>query len=390
MTRNPSTSDPELIVLGGGCAGLSLAARLLEQRPSMPLVVVEPRAAYQEDRTWCGWRLTPHFFQDCAVAEWDQWRIFGRGGRRLLRHSSYPYEMIRASRFYDKACRVIEQGSRATLLMGTEAGLVAEAADHVVVHLADGRSLRSRYVIDTRPQPRALKSPWLWQNFVGYVVALDGLAAGFDDIPTLMDFQDTGPDVTRFMYVLPCGADSFLCEYTNFSRQQGETALLEQELVAWLDQHTGPGWRLLRRESGSLPMAPPPRSKQGRVFTAGTRGGSMRISTGYAFHRIQRWADQCATSILATGLPVAPPRSRLLDGMDELFLRVLQQSSGSGDELFYQLFDRCPTDALVRFVSGVPRPGDLWSVARSLPWSKFLGAAPSLAGAWAAEMRESH
>jgi lycopene beta-cyclase len=297
--------------------------------------------------------------------------------------------MIRASRFYDKARGVLERGSNASLLMGIEATLVSEAADHVLVHLADGRVLRSQYVVDTRPQPRVLKTPWLWQNFVGYVVTIDGFAKGFDDTPTLMDFQHAGSDIARFMYVLPCGGMNFLCEYTNFSRQQGETMLLEQELVAWLDQRAGRSWRLLRRESGSLPMAPPLRSTQGRVFSAGTRGGSMRISTGYAFHRIQRWADQCATSILTTGVPLAPTRSRVLDGMDELFLRVLQQRSVSADELFYRLFDRCPTDPLVRFLAGVPRFGDLWSVARSLPWSRFLEAAPSLAGAWAEEMRES-
>ena len=389
MTRKPDDSDPELIVLGGGCAGLSLAARLLDQRPSMPIVVIEPRTEYCEDRTWCGWRLNDHFFQDCAIAEWNDWRILGKGRSPLLRHSSYPYEMISASRFYAKACRVIERSSNATLLMGAQAGRVSEAADHVLVHLADGTILRSRYVIDTRPEPRVLKYPWLWQNFVGYVVASGDAAFGLDDTPTLMDFQDAGPDIARFMYVLPCGSNTFLCEFTNFSKKQDETALLEQELVAWLDEHAVSGWRLLRRESGSLPMAPPPEATQGRVFPAGTRGGSMRISTGYAFHRIQRWADECASSILATGTPLAPRRNPVLDGMDELFLSVLQQSSVSAGDLFGQLFHRCPTDPLVRFLSGVPRPRDLWSVARSLPWGRFLRAGPSLASAYATRMRES-
>ncbi len=384
MSRHDLSFEVELIVLGGGCAGLSLSAQLLTQMPTMHLVVIEPRAQYEEDRTWCGWRLAPHFFEDCAVAAWHQWRILGRDGTRLLRHSSYPYEMIRADCFYNKACGIVQQSAHASLLLGAKADLVSEEADSVQVHLDDGRVLRSRYVIDTRPRPRVLTSPWLWQNFVGYVVAAGGSETALDDIPTLMDFEEPGSDVARFMYVLPCGEDSFLCEYTSFSRQAGQALLLEQELIAWLNRHAGMGWRLLRRESGSLPMAPPaPSQKQTRIFPAGTRGGSMRISTGYAFHRIQRWAERCAASIRDTGLPLSPARNPFLDTMDELFLRVLQQSSSAADELFCRLFARCPTDPLVRFLSGSPSVRDLWSVADSLPWGRFLRAAAS-----AARMRE--
>ena len=71
MTDQPRTREQELIILGGGCAGLSLAARLVQQRPNIALTVVEPRAHYEEDRTWCGLQIAPHFFSDCVVAHWD-------------------------------------------------------------------------------------------------------------------------------------------------------------------------------------------------------------------------------------------------------------------------------------------------------------------------------
>ena len=108
----------------------------------------------------------------------------------------------------------------------------------------------------------------------------------------------------------------------------------------------------------------------------------MRISTGYAFHRIQRWADACAQSFLRAGVPLPPARNHLLDMMDELFLRVLQEPSTSAADLFGVLFASCPTDSLVRFLSGVPRAADLWPVARCLPWGKFLRQTPKLAGRW--------
>ncbi len=108
----------------------------------------------------------------------------------------------------------------------------------------------------------------------------------------------------------------------------------------------------------------------------------MRISTGYAFHRIQRWADACAESILRHGTPLPPASNRLLDAMDELFLRVLQQPSTSAADMFTDLFASCPTDRLIRFLSGVPLASDLWPVASGLPWGKFLQETPRLASAW--------
>jgi lycopene beta-cyclase len=155
---------------------------------------------------------------------------------------------------------------------------------------------------------------------------------------------------------------------------------LEDELRHWLQERFGDRWTVQRREAGCLPMAPSLASSQGRVIHAGTRGGSMRISTGYAFHRIQRWADACAASVIRTGVPVPPQRSHLLDTMDELFLRVLQDPSVSAGDLFGDLFASCPTDRLIRFLSGVPNVSDLWPVVRGLPWGKFIREAVSLAG----------
>jgi lycopene beta-cyclase len=290
--------------------------------------------------------------------------------------------MVRASLVYEKASAWIQSSTSSELLMGSSAETVFETEDDVRVTLSDGSVIRSPWVIDTRPQMRTLKEPWLWQNFVGYVVQCDTPVAVDNEMPVLMDFQPPGESVAQFMYTIPFGADQFLFECTRFSEVHGEEQVLEAALLRWLHQHLGSHWQLRRRESGSLPMAPPLPAGQRRVIQAGTRGGNMRISTGYAFHRIQRWADACSDSILRNGRPISPSSNRLLDAMDELFLRVLQQPSTSAAEIFIDLFDSCPTDRLIRFLSGVPLPSDYWPVASGLPWGKFLQETPKLAAAW--------
>jgi lycopene beta-cyclase len=362
MTDQPHTRERELIILGGGCAGLSLAARLVQQSPGIALTVVEPRKRYEEDRTWCGWRISPHFFSDCVVAHWDKWRIASSRQSLLLHSNQYPYEMIRASLVYEKASASIQASTSSELLMGLSAEAVFETQNDVQVTLSDGSVMRSPWVIDTRPQMRTLKEPWLWQNFVGYVVQCDTPLAVDNETPVLMDFQPPGESVAQFMYTIPFGENQFLFECTRFSEVHGEEQVLEAALLQWLHQHLGSHWQLRRRESGSLPMAPPLPAGQRRVIQAGTRGGNMRISTGYAFHRIQRWADECAASILRDGTPITPASHRLLDAMDELFLRVLQQPSTSAADIFTDLFHR-PLDTVlirrsspIRLLAGCQRP----------------------------------
>jgi lycopene beta-cyclase len=382
MKAQSPSHDAELIILGGGCAGLSLAARILEQRPDFPLLIVEPRTHYEEDRTWCGWRTAPHFFADCVVSQWEEWRIVTSRGILQLRSETYPYELIRAGLVYEKAATLIDASPGARLLAGAQAVRVRDLGDYAEIHLADGGILRSAWVVDTRPQIRELRKPWLWQNFFGYLVACEGTMQASDGIPTLMEFQPAGDAVAQFMYTIPFDDGRVLFECTRFSTVRGETQVLESELNRWLTQRLGDQWRVERREMGSLPMAPPVRSTQQRVIHAGTRGGSMRISTGYAFHRIQRWADDCCAAVLRNGAPIPAQTNRLLDFMDELFLRVLQDPSTSADELFGDLFASCPTDCLIRFLTGTPHLSDLWPVVRGLPWGRFIRKIPSLARSW--------
>jgi lycopene beta-cyclase len=372
--------DADLIILGGGCAGLSLAARLAVHRKQLRVIVIEPRARYEEDRTWCGWRIAPHFFSDCCVGEWRQWRIGTRESSMLLGSDRYPYEMVRSSLFYEKALGLIAASPGSSVLQGARAMSVQDTSEAVMVTLEDGRCLTAPFVIDTRPEgPPVLQHPWLWQNFVGYVVRVQPDAYSIlDEVPVLMEFQPSGSSVVQFMYVLPVHPGCFLCECTRFSTVRGEQEEIEQELTTWLDSRFRSGWVAHRRESGSLPMAPPQRQPGGRIIAAGTRGGSMRASTGYAFHRIQRWAERCAQSLLETGRPLAPERHRLLEVMDQLFLEVLQQPSTSASAILSTLFRSAPSDPLVRFLSGVPLAGDFWPIVRGLPWARFVRATPSL------------
>ena len=369
--------DADLLILGGGCAGLSLATRLAMTSASLKVIVVEPRTRYVEDRTWCGWRAAPHPYLDCVAASWPQWRL-AHGGDSILRGSeTYPYEMISAAQFYEHSCSKIYSSTSVALAMGTSADAVVEDDESVIASLADGRELRARWAVDTRPRRQTLQFPSLWQNFVGYEIQADqSWTARLGTSPVLMDFQPAGSAVLQFMYVLPLGEHRFLCEWTRFSLRHGETEEIEAALRGWLQSHGCHPTMLGRRESGSLPMSVvPPPNPESRIIPAGTLGGSMRASTGYAFHAIQRWADRCVASLAAGRTPVPPMRSSMLDFLDEVFLTALQDRSVAPETVFVKLFARTQPEALVRFLSGMPQSRDILPVMASLPWIPFSKAA---------------
>ena len=62
----------DYVIIGGGCAGLSLAYELEinNKLVSKTLAIIEPRAEYKRDKTWSFWKVINHNFDDCVIKSW--------------------------------------------------------------------------------------------------------------------------------------------------------------------------------------------------------------------------------------------------------------------------------------------------------------------------------
>ena len=67
----------DYIIIGGGCAGLSLAYELEinEKLKDKTLAIIEPRAEYKKDKTWSFWKVATHNFDDCVKKSWKNFVI---------------------------------------------------------------------------------------------------------------------------------------------------------------------------------------------------------------------------------------------------------------------------------------------------------------------------
>lgn len=368
--------DPDYLIVGAGCAGLSLAVHLLEtRRAGLRVAVLDPRTDFGRDRTWCFFRTMDHPFARCVDREWTRWRIV-RGAREVIRGSEdHPYQHLPADAFYAHALERIRASGAVSLHLGARVHALVDEGDRVVAETDLGR-IRARVAFDGRPTPRLSVepgAPGFLQCFVGWFVqaarpVFDATAA------TLMDFRVDQATGIHFMYVLPFSETEALVEDTYFCARVPPDERHESALSSYLEQMGVRDYRVTRRERGVLPMsarAVPPRPSR-RVYRIGLAGGLAKPSTGFAFLAIQRFSRALAARLRREDLPapppVRPPRTRALD---RVFLSYLARRPDEAPDLFARLFERVPAEALVRFLSECGTIADDLRVMAALPTAPF-------------------
>jgi lycopene beta-cyclase len=386
-------SDPasvELAIIGGGCAGLSLARELAQRiAPSgdrdnpdsqrVSVVVLEPRTEYIDDRSWCFWATEDHPLSHVVSHRWQRWRYGVAGEPPSVVHSDvYSYQHLRSINFYRGALEQIGRCEQIELRLGVE--VLALDPDPAGWRIrTDHGDLIAAKVVDTRPPAAPQRdASVMFQCFLGVELRFSqpvGLDPGHIDLMTDMA---TEPKGFRFSYVLSFAPDHLLAEVTYFSPQP----LCETELTADLERLLRErGWSdgtVVRSECAVLPMGLPELDlgATATMVRAGMGGGALRPASGFGFRRIQRWAQLCAdtytTSAILSPQPAAHWRQRW---MDHLLLCVLRDRPELAPRVFEQLLRRCPADRFVRFMDDSASLADTIFVIAAMPKLPFIAAA---------------
>ena len=363
------STDFDIVILGGGCAGLSLAVRLAAEGRNF--CVVEPRDHYTDDRAWSFWRTAPDPFEDCVQSSWTRWSIASPRGVVQRNSLQLKYQTVGAKAFYNRAQSIMDSSPAATLMLGTTAGLVSRTTDGWSIETGSGQLL-ANHVIDTRPPTRV---PTYGQFFLGKEIRTERPV--FDPACVqLMHFRSSRSGGVDFVYTLPFARDRALVEVTCFAPRPPEPDVMEKWLGSEIAAINPGTFEVLRQETGALPMqAGFIDPLQNGVTRLGLGGGAARPSTGYAFSRIQAQAERVAKALKDGALPQSQLDGGFTGFMDRVFLQVLQTIPERGPALFDSLFRNAPRDRLERFLSGSTHPVDRLSIMAALPTLPFLRAA---------------
>ena len=367
-----------LAILGGGCAGLSLAMRLAEAGSSAPsTLVLEKNAHYKNDRTWCFWDESEPELKNWVDYAWLNFEI-KNGSKTFTKNcKNHAYLMLSAQTFYERSLTKIASNKQSvTMLTNQDILEVTKTHDQTWQIITASGTYSADKIVDTRPNKQINDDEsLLWQSFVGYEVetSLDTFDA---NTFVLMDLDASFSQGIGFVYVLPYSANRALIEYTIFADHAFAANQFSKYIQpALLKYLKNIDYKILRSEYGKLPMGNQKIKKTNdpSYVYAGLYAGAARPSSGYAFQRIQRWAKECTHALINHQLLIAPKKDPwILARMDDLFLNVLKSNPKSSAPLFYNLFLHCKTPAVIRFLSDHASLPDYLSIIASMPKLMFL------------------
>jgi lycopene beta-cyclase len=372
----------DVILAGGGAAGLSLAHHLA-QHPRFAdarLLIIDEAVKDRNDHTWCSWLRDPEPFDEIAYRVWDRLAFIAPGFEQTFDLAPYRYRMVRAIDLYRHVRERLAPKPNVDVLLG-RVERVVDGDEQAEVHV-NALTCTGDWVFDSRYRasdyrPTDRRHHHLIQHFLGWEI--ETAAPVFDpEVPVFFDFRTPQDGAMRFVYVLPTDERHGLVEYTLFSQHLLPRANYENALRAYIRDALGAGkFRILTEEQDLIPMTDRrfPRRAGRRVMNVGTRGGRVKASSGFAFHRMQEDSAAIVASLATHGhpfdVPQAPPRFHTFDAM---LLDVLTQPGDLGARTFTALFRKNPIQRIFRFLDEETTWAEDLQVMASVPWVPFVKA----------------
>ncbi len=375
--------DYEFVLAGGGMAGLSLAFHLahspLKERSILIIDLEEKRS---NDRTWCFWSTTPTPYHSIVHKRWSHFWIYGDEYAERIALDPYDYRMIRGEDFYEFIHETLRALRNITFLKA-RVNELREVGDRVEVHTSAG-TYTGRWVFDSLFIPREFhvdesKHHFLKQHFVGWFIRTKRPV--FDpDAATWFDFRVPQKGEMRFMYLLPTSETEALAEFTLFSHDLLSREEYEENIRVYLSDVLGLGeeeYEILEEEDGIIPMTDMPFTRQAgkRIMRIGTKGGMVKASTGFTFHRTQRDCRNIVLSLVEHETPFHRKEpSRAYGTMDSMLLQIMYRHGELSKPIFVRLFEKNPIDRILRFLDEEATGMELVRIMASVRWWPFIRA----------------
>lgn len=367
----------DIIIAGGGAAGLSLACRLAEsiELKDKNIIIIDKDSKSTNDRTWCFWEKGESYFESIIFHKWQNLRMDGEGEVLTRNIEPYSYKMLRAQDFYKFAKDKI--GDRKNIKW-VYADITKIYTEDGVAHVETNEGeYTGAWCFSSIPYQKTdkYKNLYLDQHFKGWFIktvkpTFNSKEAHF------MDFRTPQKDETRFLYVLPYNENEALVEIAIFSR----THLLEFQYQSIIEVYLKDHWNLRREdyvinqeETGNIPMTDASfKEVDGRTVYIGMAGGDTRSSTGFTFINIQRRVEKIVKALEIGGNPGETSYFSRFRWYDKVLLRVLEEKTYPGEKLFMRLFKKNPIHTILAFLQGETRIAMEIKVMQTAPLKEFI------------------
>ena len=350
--------DFDYIIIGGGCAGLSLAYELdtKNKLKDKTLAIIETRSEYKRDKTWSFWKVMDHNFEDCVIKSWDNFSVNTETGHHEVKNKDYPYQTIDSGLFYEKILKRISLNKNIKFYKNTE-----------------NLNLQNSIIFNSIP-PKSNSELNLWQHFKGVEIKTEKNI--FDDeIFNLMDFNCDQRKNVHFFYTLPFAKNKALIETTWLSKLNNNMLNdYDTQLQDYIKNILKiKNYEIKYKEQGAIPLFFSKSEKKNNTINIGSAGGMTRLSTGYTFLNIQehsKYISEKIENISKTKKFEISKKYRLLD---EIFLRVLDKNPEMMPDIFFKMFKSSPK-TVIKFLSNKSNFLEDLSIIFKMPKWTFVKA----------------
>jgi len=323
----------DYIIIGGGCAGLSLAYELdLHQKlNNKTLAIVEPRTEYKRDKTWSFWKVSPHNFEDCVKKNWKEFSIKTPSDSKVIKCDNFPYQSIDSGLFYNKINERLAKNKNIKFFknikdLNTDNSFIFNS----VSSLQDAGSN-------------------LWQHFYG--IEIETNEEFFNDTTlNLMDFDCDQRNNVHFFYVLPFSKNKAMIETTWLSKEDKSLKDYESQIKNYINRLGLKDYKINFKEEGAIPLFHPINEKEKNKINIGTAGGMTRLSTGYTFLNIQEHSKYIRMSIENIQNTKKYEIGKKYQFLDKIFLRVLKKHPEKMPDILFNMFGTS-YGAAIKFLS---------------------------------------
>ena len=341
----------DYVILGGGCAGLSLAYQLdiNNKIKNKTLAIVEMREEYKRDKTWSFWKITDHNFDDCIIKSWNNFTINIKSETYEVLNKEYPYQTIDSGLFYQKILKQLKQNKNIEYFKNT-----------------NELKLENSIIFNSFPTKENHENE-LWQHFKG--LEIETSKNIFDDeIFNLMDFDCDQKKNVHFFYTLPFAKNRALIETTWLSKMNDKS--LEDydiQLETYIkDTLKIKDYKINYEEEGAIPLFYPRNKVDKNKINIGSSGGMTRLSTGYTFLNIQEHSKYLVNNIDQIQNVKPYHIGKKYEFLDKIFLNVLKSHPDKMPEIFFNMF-KAPPKKVIKFLSNKSNIFDDLSIILKMP-----------------------
>ena len=325
----------DYIIIGGGCAGLSLAYELEIKNKliNKTLAIIESRDEYKRDKTWSFWKTYDHHFDDCVIKNWNYFSINTVSNLCELRSEKFPYQSIDSGLFYRKINNKITLNKNIRFYKNI-----------------NEISTSNAFVFNSVPETSVDKSK-LWQHFQG--VEIETVKNIFDEeIINLMDFNCDQKNNVHFFYTLPFAKNRALIETTWLSDLNNNSLIdYDSQLENYIENNLGiKNYTIKYKEKGAIPLFNSLNKQELNKINIGSAGGMTRLSTGYTFLNIQEHSKYICENIDHIKKSKIYSIKKKYKFLDNIFLKVLKNNPEKMPDIFFKMF-KGSTNTVIKFLS---------------------------------------